>query len=235
MFFFFGGSNRKVTAALGGVIGAVAICASAQAGITTQVIGGGWQASWDSALDPYVDINSDGVSGNAVYFEKIATFTAGPNSGGIFPAIPIVFSIVPGYTGTIVENLVITDEVITNQTGYDWGGFRMDVLDHGEVVFDPAATAASGGPPPIGFNIGPFTTAAFSDGNTRLDMGGGVFANGTTQNLGRGLGSGGELWIHVNNVSVNTVFVLKETPTPAPGAVALLGLAAAFGSRRRRA
>ncbi len=233
MFYFCGTMIRRSTLAIGGVIGVAAISTAAQAGITTVTVGGGWQASWDSSLDPYLDINTDAVTANAVFFEKIATFTQGPVNG-VFPSIAIVFSIVPGYTGTIVSNLVITDEIITNQTGATWTDFHMDVLDHGEVVFDPTATANSGGSGPIGFSISPFTQAAFADNNTRLDIWGGTLASGQSWNPGGGANDG-QLWIHVNNVTNQTVWVLKETPTPAPGAIALLGVAALVGSRRRRA
>ncbi len=228
--------NTIAAMTVGGAIALAALVVPANAGISTQIIGGGWQVSWDSAFDAYVDINPDGVSANAVYFEKILTFTDGPNSAGIFPTIPLVFSIVPGYTGVIVENLVITDEVITNQTGHDWYGFHMDLLNHGEVSFDVIATANSGGPLPIGFDLGPFSHAAFSDNDSRLTMSGGLFANGTSQFFGSGPGGGGELWIHVNNVSPDTVFVLKETPElPTPGAIALFAVAGLIGIRRRRA
>lgn len=232
MLFHFGGVNQRSTLVIASVMG-LAAAGSAQAGI--QIIGGGWQASWDNSLDPFVDINPDGVStdGTTVFFEKVAQFTQGPVNG-IFPSIAIVFSVIPGYTGPIANKLVINDEVITNSTGTAWTDFHMDVLDHGEVVFDPVATAASGGGGPIGFSINPFTQAAFADGNTRLDIWGGVVPSGTQWFPGSGA-SDGQLWINVNNVSSNTLFVLKETPTPAPGALALLGLAALVGSRRRRA
>jgi MYXO-CTERM domain-containing protein len=216
-----------------GTVGALIVAAgSANAGVV--VIGGGWQASWDSSLDPFVDINPNGVSGDGttVFFEKTAQFTQGPVNG-IFPSIPIVFSIVPGYTGQIANKLVIDDEIITNSTGVAWTDFHIDVLNHGEVAFDPVATANSGGTGPIGWTVAPFQQAAFSDGNTRLDIWDGVIPSGTSWFPGSGA-SDGQLWINVNNVSANTLFILKETPTPAPGAIALLGLAGLLGSRRRR-
>ena len=228
MFFRFGGLRNGSVLVLGGALALAMTTAAAHAGFT--ILGNsGWKASWDSSLDPYVDINFDGIVGNAVFIEKSAEFTQGPVNG-IFPSIAIVFEqIAP----TTVNNIVINDEIITNHTGVAWTDFHMDLLDHGDVVFDPVATASSGGPGPIGFGIAPFTQAAFTEGNTRLDIFGGVLPNNAIWNPGGGA-QDGQLWIHVNNLTGSTLFVLKETPTPAPGAMALLGLAALAGSRRRR-
>jgi hypothetical protein len=99
----------------------------------------------------------------------------------------------------------------------------MDLLDHGQVQFNTLASA--------GFSFNPFQSFQYTDNDTRLDIWNGVIANGQVWTPGVGPG---QLWIHVNNITTNTVFVLKETPTPAPGALALLGLAAAFGFKRRR-
>jgi MYXO-CTERM domain-containing protein len=229
MFFHNGGLRNGSALVFGAALGLMVVGGSAQAGFT--ILGNsGWKASWDNSLDPYVDINFDGIAGNAVFIQKTAEFIQGPVNG-FFPSIAIVFEqIAP----TTINNIVIQDEIITNSTGVDWTGFRMDVLDHGEVTFNPGATLVSGGPPPIGFGLNPFTTGVFSDGNTRLDIGGGTVFNNTSWNPGGGANDG-QLWITVNNLSGNTLFILKETPLPAPGALALLGLAALAGSRRRRA
>ena len=230
MFFHFGGLRKGSALVLGGALGLAATGGTAQAGFT--ILGtSGWKASWDSSLDPYVDINFDGINiaQNAVFIEKSAEFIQGPVNG-IFPSIAIVFEqIAP----TTINNIVINDEIITNHTGTAWTDFHMDLLDHGDVQFDTVATANSGGPGPIGFGIAPFTQAAFTQGNTRLDIFGGVLPNNAIWNPGGGA-QDGQLWIHVNNLTGSTLFVLKETPTPAPGAMALLGLAALAGSRRRR-
>jgi MYXO-CTERM domain-containing protein len=225
--FIFGGGKRRNQ--IGGLASAIALTLTGAASAGVVNIGGGWQASWDPSLDPYVSINPVGVSGNAVFIQKSAEFIQGPVNG-IFPSIPIVFRAI----GTNpVSNIVIDDEIITNSTGAVWTDFHMDLLDHGEVVFDPAATAASGGGGPIGFSIAPFTQAAFNGSLNRLDIWGGVVNNGDQWFPGDGA-TDGQLWMHVNNAAFGSLFVLKETPTPTPGALALIGVASLLGSRRRR-
>jgi len=227
--FFQGDTSRRLTLA-GGVVAAALLCNGAEAGFV--ILGNsGWRADWDSSLDPFVSINwvADSTALDAVFIQKAAEFTQGPVNG-IFPSIPIVFSQI---SPNAVHNIVIDDEIIVNHTGADWTDFHMDLLDHGEVVFDPVATAASGGGGPIGFSIAPFTTAAFTPDNSRLDIAGGVVPNGGLWFPGGGANDG-QLWIHVNNLSGTTLFTLKETPTPAPGALALLALAGMMGKTRRR-
>ncbi|NNF43008.1 MAG: hypothetical protein HKO59_06965 [Phycisphaerales bacterium] len=204
----------------------VAVTASpALAGVVD--IGGGWQAEWDASLDPFVDVVSNGVVGDAVFIQKAAEFTQGP-VGGIYPSIPIVFrQIAPG----AVSNIVIDDEIIVNSTRSDWSGFDMTLLDGGDVAFDPAATAGSGGGGPIGFSIAPFTTAEFNDDLTRLSIGGGTLSDTGVWFPGNGADDG-QLWINVNPTG-NTIFTLKETPVPAPGVVGLL-VAGGLIRRRRR-
>lgn len=206
----------------------LAAVGSAQAGVVD--IGGGWQASWDPSLDGFVQIISNGVSGDAVFIEKSAQFTQ-PPVNGFFPTVAITFTQI---SPSAVSNIVIDDEIITNTTGFDWTGFNMQLIDGGDVEFDPVATAASGGTGPIGFSIAPFTTAAFTPDLMRLDIGGGVVANGTQWFPGSGFDDG-QLWMNVNlTPGIPKVFTLKETPVPTPGAVALFGVAGLAASRRRR-
>lgn len=194
-------------------------------------IGGGWQASWDNSLDGLVQVVSQGVVGDTVFIQKAAEFTQGPDQFGLFPSIPITFTqIAPG----AVPNIGILDEIITNSTGVDWTDFHMVLVDGGDAAFDPIATLNSGGDPPIGWTIAPFTQAAFSDGNMRLDISGGVVPNGTQWFPGDGA-SDGTLFIATvpHAAEPFTVFTLKETPTPEPGTLVALGLAALAVRRRR--
>jgi len=197
--------------------------------------GSGWRATWDSSLDGLVQIIASDctqIANGRVFIEKSAEFTQGPSPSGVFPTIAITF------TQTAVTNvtrIIIEDEIITNSTGSPWTDFHMDLIDSGDAVFDVAATAASGGPGPIGFSIAPFTQAGFTNGNTRLDIFGGVVANGTQWFPGGGA-LDGELHIAVNPHAQApfTVFSLKETPTPEPASLMLLTLGAMATLRRRR-
>lgn len=224
-------ARRIFSLALGSALAGALVAGSANAG--TIVLGNsGWQATWDNSLDPFVSMNVNLVDfgQDAVFIEKIVEFTQAPVNG-VFPSVAIVFQQI---SPNAVSNIVIDDEIITNSTGVAWGGFQMDVLNHGEVLFDPAMTAASGGGGPVGWSIAPFTTAAYGNANSRLTMGGGTINPGQVWFPGGGANNG-QLWINVTSLSGSTLFVLKETPlVPAPGALALLGVAAITGSRRRR-
>jgi len=232
------GLRRISRAAVGMFAGAVmlAACTSAQAGF--QVLGtSGWTAEWDSGLDPFVDIVVDHQTSNAVFIEKFVQFTQpfGPN--GESPTINIVFR---QTTPTAVPFVVIEDEVVTNQTGRTWLDFHIELVDSGDAVYRPDLTLASGGPPPIGWSIAPFTTAVFGNGNTTLDIAGGpgipsAPAPGSTWFPGDGPADG-ELWIQLNvhQTQPFTVWTLKERPTiPEPATLGLLSLGGMFLIRRR--
>lgn len=210
------------------------ICAlgpAMQAAAATIELGGGWEATWDDSLNGLVDIASHSVVGDALFIQKSAEFTQGPVSG-VFPSIPIVFRQVSFPAAT---HIVIDDEIITNSTGEPWTGFLMQLLNEGDAVFDPVATAESNDDLPIGFTIAPFTEAAFSSDNTALTIGGGLLAAGGVWFPGDG-GGDGQLWIDVTPHAAEpfTVFTLKETPLPEPGTLLLLTLGGLALTRRRR-
>jgi hypothetical protein len=217
-----------------GVVAALAMAGVAQAGFVD--LTGGWRASWDASLDGLVDIADDGVVNGVQFIEKSAEFLDGPaNPGDPFPAIAITFTqIAPSPTLLIGIN----DEIITNSTGIDWTDFHMEVIGEFNPRFNPTLTAASGGGGPIGFSIAPFTNAAFSDGDTKLDIDGGVVPNGTIWRPGSGA-SDGILYIDTPNFfrgdepGVALEFTLVERPTPAPGAAMALGAMGLLGLRRR--
>ncbi len=186
----------------------------------------GWTASWDNSLDGLVQIiaaDCSQLANGRVFIEKSAEFTA-------LQGVPIVFS---QTAITNVIRLIIEDEIITNSTGQPWTGFNMVLT--GPAVFDPAATAVSGGPAPIGFSIAPFTLAGFSNGNTRLDISGGVVANGAQWFPGGGA-TDGELHIVAtpNPGAPFASFTLTETPVPEPTGLTLLAFGAATLIVRRR-
>ena len=224
------------TCATAALLTAILSTTAVQAG-SIDLCGGaaGWRATWDNSLDGLVQIIASDCSQLAngrVFIEKSAEFTQGPSPSGVFPTIAITFT---QTAPTNVTRIIIEDEIITNSTGSPWTDFHMDLIDSGDAIFDVAATAGSGGPPPIGFSIAPFTIAGFSNGNTRLDIMGGVVPSGTTWFPGSGA-LDGELHIAVNPHAQApfTTFSLKETPTPEPASLALLAFGSAVALRRRR-
>jgi uncharacterized protein (TIGR03382 family) len=201
-------------------IAGLAMASAAQAGFVD--LGGGWTAQWDAGLDPYVDVQSYGVvNGDTLVIQKSAEFTSFPQ------VIDVLFvQTDPG----AVPYIAIDDEIITNSTPVDWTDFHMETV--GNASFNPALTGGGGGP--IGFSIDPFTQAAFQNGDTLLNIDGGVVPTGTQWYPGDGA-TNGLLFINAlpSSSSPNT-FILREYPTPTPGAMSLLGLAGLGVLRRRR-
>ena len=207
------------------------IAATSEAANVVVDIGGGWEAVWDGTLYPSVDVSGTLVD-DAVFIQKSAEVHQGP-VGGVFPSIPITFR---QTQAAAAEYIVIDDEILTNSTGYDWTDFHFILLDGPDAVFDPTKTASSGGGLPIGFYIAPFTEAEFAVDLKRLDIWEGTLLDGETWYPGDGA-SNGQLWIDVTPMAIEpfTVFRLKETPTPEPATVALLGLGAlAILARKRK-
>lgn len=208
------------------LVGAV-VSTSATAAVVD--LGGGWQASWPSSLDGMVNLETVEDAGDVLYIRKTAEFTQAPVSG-VFPPIPILFT---QTSPTAATSIVITDESVLNSTGTDWTDFHFDLLG-GNAVFDPGAAAASAGPAPIGWDIAPFTQAAFSGDLTRLDIWDGLVPDGQTWTPGAGAAGGG-LHIDVNLAPGGfTTFSLKETPTPEPATLGLLAMSGMALVLRRR-
>ncbi len=208
-----------------GTLLALTVCVAQPAHAGTIVLGdSGWEAIWDSSLDGLVDIAVDAVTDDAVFIEKSAQFLQGPNEAGLFPTIPIVFRQI---AWPAVSQIIINDEIISNSTGSDWTGFRMELLDSGNATFNSASTFGSG------FTTSPFSNQTFSDDLTVFNVDGGVVADG-------GIwfpGLTGDLYIDVvpSQQAPFTLFTLKETPVPEPATVVLLAIGACACIRRRRA
>jgi hypothetical protein len=221
-----GGSGVIVTAAAA----AFGPAAPAPGGIVN--LGANWTAEWDSALDDYVNIETVSIGNDTIFIQKTAEFIQPPVNGA-FPSIDITFR----QTGmSAINHIAIFGEEVLNSTGVEWTGFHFILLDSGDAVFNPVLTAASGGPGPIGWNIDPFTQGVFGDGNRRLDVFGGVIDQDQTWTPGGGKQQG-QLWIDVfsDNVDFDTVFTLKETPTPGAGTLAAMLIGGLSARRRRRA
>ena len=196
-------------------------------------IGGGWSATWDASFDAEMLVDVIGLSvsqdGTTVFIRKEAEFRQPPPPFGVFPSIPIVFRQTAIDAAT---SIVIEEEIIMNETGVDWSGFVMTLLDEGDANFNPAATDGSG------FTFGPFTVRSFTEGDMKLNLSQGTVSDGTTWTPGGGSNTG-QIWIDAfpNNANF-TQFVLKETPLPEPPSLALLvmmGPLIALVQRRRRA
>jgi hypothetical protein len=202
----------------------------ANAGVV-QLGNSGWQAAWDSSLDPYVSIFTTDVTTDSVYIQKSAEFTQGPGVGGLFPTIPIAFQQIGPST---ITEIVIQDEIITNSTGVDWTDFHFDLLDGPDAWFkhDPGFFFTTS---PLnnqqfvnndrgfwadGFGLGPGGTNA-------------VVPNGSVWFPGDGA-TDGDLKIGVVSKTATpyTVFVLKETPTPEPTSLILLAIGGLMLRRR---
>lgn len=220
--------------------GAVALAMAAAVASAGSVALGtsGWTANWSSDLDGRISVNTDAVSDDAVYIEKFVNFTTND-------PVRILFQQTPGESA--VSNIVINDEQLANRSGQDWSGFTMSLVGvAGNATFDVAKSnvGQSGG-----FSIDPFTSSAFSDGDTVLTVGGGVVPS---QPVGQNVwfpGSGaGALWtVHPTTEEGGLLsFILTEQPItstliPLPaafwsGLAGLAGLGAlAIGKRIRKA
>lgn len=172
----------------------------------------------------------DRVTASYVRIEIAKTFTQ-PPQGGAFASNII------GFRQRLADDLTaptiqITDEVIHNQTGADWTDYHWEIVGSA-AAFDKAATDASS------FSISPFTLATWGAAQTgwdsghpaTLDVDGGVVPHGGT--FTPGLASG-KLYIDVDLTVGNSDFDLKQTPTPEPGAMLLIGLGGAVTILRRR-
>jgi hypothetical protein len=218
-------------APLGATLSGIAVAATLAAAMNCRAgivaLGGGWQAEWHDSLDGLVSVTPLNVTADTITISKSAVFQQGPVNG-IFPSIPIVFRQIGEST---ISNIVIDSELISNNTGTGWSDFHFDLLAGG-VTFNPTATANSG---PSGFVVSPFTNAAFTPDNTRLDLDGGFVASGGLWTPGAGA-NGGALWINVVSGAPGQFkfFTLKETPTPGPSALAVIALGVVMYTPRRR-
>jgi hypothetical protein len=227
------GSFRR-NATIAGAVACLAIGAAKSLAVIIPLgTNSGWQAVIADAQAPFVDVVTDGQTTDTLFIEKAAEFF-GPAQNGVLPPVDIVFQQVAPST---ITHIVIDNEIITNSTGSNWLDFHFEIIGSG-AAFNPAATLVSGGPPPIGFTIAPFTTAAFGPGNLSLDIGGGVVPNGSQWFPGDAPGGDGSLVIDVVSSPAPpfTSWTLRERPTiPEPSVLGGASVAAlALAARKRR-
>ena len=207
------------------VVSSVCALALAPAALADLVIdlGGGWRATIfdEDNVDLAVDFVS--IEDDILVIQKFANFTTiDPFSGQPDP-VQIAFNQIADDALT-VSRIVITDQLLFNNTGVDWTSYHETLLG-GNVAWNQAESAS--------LSYDPFTTRSYNDDSTIIEFGGGVVADGTAWTPG--LESGG-LVIDIDLSGEEGVkFVLKEAPLPGPGALALLGVAGLVGGRRRRA
>ena len=230
---------NKASLAVVAVAGLGLATTSTQAGSITLGTSG-WVASWDASLDSRLGLNVEAETTDSIFVEKFATFTANDinGDGGFINPMAIVFQKV---SPSAVPFIVINDEMVVNQTGQDWDGFRFILLpSNGSVVFDAGQTDIA--PPGSGFSIDPFTASAYNANNTQLDVSGGVVSSVAPNNVWTPGATSGQLVINTAATTTNlTAWALKEMPNagfviPLPAAAwsglsGLLGLAV-IGSRK---
>jgi hypothetical protein len=201
---------------------ALTVTAAANAALVLN-LGGGWQATIQDDVNVDLAVDFVSIQDNILVIEKFANFISIDPFTGMPMPIAISFNQIASDAQT-VSKIVITDEIIANNTGLDWVAFRNEILG-GSATFNQAQSAS--------FSINPFTNTTYSAGSDSVTYDGGVISSGTI--WAPGTLSGG-LVIDIDLSGDSPVkFILKEIPmVPAPAGLALLG-AAALGARRRRA
>lgn len=202
------------------VAGLCALIASSAVADEIVDLGGGWQATIFN--EDKIDLVVDFVGDDVLVLQKFANFNSLNEFGNPEP-LSIAFNQV-GDDADTVSKIVFADEFVFNNTGVDWNAFRMALLgDH--ATFNPGESAD--------FDINPFDTMTFSNGDTEVLFDGGVVGDGDVWTPGL---DGGSLVIDIDlSRDLPAKFVLKEIPIPAPAALALLGAAGVVTRRRRRA
>jgi hypothetical protein len=199
----------------------------------------GWTVTWSSHLDgpgtPQVALSVDYEDSNVVVIEKFAAW--GPESKSPFGFFldPIVLTFQQTRPNA-VSTIIINDEQLINQTGYDWIGFKWTILNGttGTLADTQFNASATGIGTPGGFSIDPFTTFAYSQNNQILEVGGGVIPSSPPfgPNVWFPGAASGALVIHAAPTSNGSMksFSLKEQPIIIPlPAAAWTGLSGLLG------
>ncbi|MBL8765094.1 MAG: hypothetical protein JNM07_12580 [Phycisphaerae bacterium] len=193
---------------------------------TSMDLGGGWRATIFDPDHVSLTVVSVDVANNLLTLRKEATFLEIDPFTGRPQPINISFT-QTAPDGATITRFAIDEELLTNQTGVAWDQFDQVLVDSNQAVFNQSLSA--------GFGITPFTSRSYNGASTAVSFTGGIIPDGGNWNPGSAGAGGGELVWDVNLSSPNPVtFSLKEIPVPAPGGVALMGLAAAVAAGRRR-
>ncbi len=196
----------------------------------------GADSGWDLIVNGYsqnhVAAVVDSVNDNAVIIELIKDFAYSPD-GSVQPLYVKFQKRLPN----ALPNIVIADEFIENNTGFDWHDFHMILISMGDpdASFDPQVK-------PVG---APFDTVYYSglpgfDGlPTVLNFEDGTVANGQIFQPGVSYTQpGGHISIITNpQMQVGDYFYLKEIPStviPEPATIFLMGAAAIVRTVKRK-
>jgi len=206
------------------MLSALALISATPAKAYTFAIGGGWEVVVDDAWYDLglIDLVTDAVNADSVEIQKAGEYLAN---------VPLILTF-NQVAANAVHDIIINDEILTNSTGTDWTAFVMELLDDGDAVFDPVASA--------GLSIDPFTVATFDLGDSRFTVSGGVVPDGATWSPGSSPFDG-ELVINTTLGAGTaqdpyTTFSLKEYPVPEPNTLALVALGlVGLALRQRRA
>jgi hypothetical protein len=177
--------------------------ASSTTAATKDLSAFGWMAEMDAGID--LTVLSTSSNTITLALEKDAVFTSGLNANGEIDPLAIVFRQV---SNTAINKIAIVDEIVSNETGVSWSGFRFLLSSPmGGVTFDEAASA--------GFTAGTqFPNASFTD-NKDLEVTGGTLPSGNfPANLYRP-GANGDLVINAapfTSGSTRQQFTFKEQP-----------------------
>ncbi len=206
-----------IAAFVGGALGLAGNASATPRELTGTVNGvdvsSGWAWDVSASNEALVNLVFIRTTNNQFFFEKDVEFLRASD--------PIVITFTRISAGA--QTLVINDEAVTNHTGVDWQGFRME-LSSGSVGTTPNFTfMTSDSAPGIGdFKIDPFTQFTFYNNNAGLLLNGGTpVKNNSTWFPGSQSDTGLAL---VANLATSQTFSLKEIPVtataiPLPSAV----------------
>ncbi len=203
----------------------------ASADVIVDLIDGNTDSGWSIIMpdDTANGIVVDAVTDSYVRIEIAKIFTEPLKDGEFTPRTYTFYQRL--IDGTTVPTIQITDENIRNLTGSDWTDYHWEIIGR-SAAFDRDATDGSGfstsplvvktwGPAQVGWN---------ADHPATLDVEGGVVPNGGVYSPGL---DAGKLYIDVDLDQDDSTFMLKQVPTPEPGALILLLLGSGIALTRR--
>ena len=206
----------------------------------TPIDGTGWSVEMYGIFEASVNITYRDTLGDAIWIEIDKEFNSEFFDGGVMgQPIAIKFVLTDSQAANFAPDIVITEELIVNNTGRTWNDFHMavswDLNNPGNpyVGFDPQYIFTADLPP-----YNPFKSIGFSDYigmngmPVSLDFDDGQVADGETFAPGY-YGSDDNYVRIVTDMDEGQFFILKEWPT-VPEPTTLLLLSGGFMALRLR-